>query len=47
MVSLIRVPMEAFMFVPVLVVSRGVRTTLWLGALKEGDHWEDLGLDGG
>jgi hypothetical protein len=23
-----------------------VHTTLWLGSLKGGDHWEDLGVDG-
>jgi hypothetical protein len=24
----------------------GVHTTFWLGGLKGGDHWEDLGVDG-
>jgi hypothetical protein len=24
----------------------GVHTTFWLGSLKGGDHWEDLGVDG-
>jgi hypothetical protein len=23
-----------------------VHTTFWLGSLKGGDHWEDLGIDG-
>jgi hypothetical protein len=23
-----------------------VHTTYWLGSLKGGDHWEDLGIDG-
>jgi hypothetical protein len=23
-----------------------VHTAFWLGGLKDGDHWEDLGVDG-